>query len=57
MSTVGQEHGKKRLKGLQKGRLEKLEKDLMSLLKNFFDAPRKILNGDIEFIFENRYNF
>jgi hypothetical protein len=57
MPTVGQEHGKKRLKVLQKGRLEKLEKDLMNLLKNFFGAPRKILNGDVEFISDNRYNF
>jgi len=44
MSTVGQGHGKKRLKILQKGRLEKLEKDLMNLLKNLmFIGPCIIL--------------
>jgi hypothetical protein len=53
-STVGQEHGKKRLKVLQKQRLEKLEKDLMNLFKNFFGTLRKILNGDFELILDAR---
>jgi hypothetical protein len=35
LSTVGQEHGKKQLNVLQEQRLEKIEKDLMNLFKNF----------------------
>jgi len=56
LSTAGQEHGKKRLNVLQKRRLEKLEKDLMNLFKNFFFALRKMLNGEVEFILDNRYS-
>jgi hypothetical protein len=54
MSTVGQEHGKKQLKVLQKRRLEKLEKALMNLFNNFFGTLQKILNGDGEFILDDR---
>jgi hypothetical protein len=54
LSTVGQEHGKKRLKVLQKRRLEKLENYLINLFKNFFGTLRKILNVDVELILDDR---
>ena len=53
LPAVGQEHGKKGLTVLQKRMLEKLEKDLMNLFKNFFGTLRKMLNGDAEFILDD----